>query len=267
MVIFPNAKINLGLRILRKRTDGFHDLETCFYPIPYWDALEFIPSGSDSFHYSGQNVEGKNIVEKAIALLRENYLFPKLDVYLYKNIPSGGGLGGGSSDASYTLKTLNDYFSLNISREKMIDLSGKLGKDCPFFIYNKPVMGYETGNVFEDLNLNLKGFTVSVITPPVHINTKEAFSWIEPQEREPSLKHIIENTIIDEWEGQVSNDFQSVVENKFPEIMEIKSILKKNGAIFSTLSGTGSSVVGISRKPMKVMGLFPPEYRTWSATI
>lgn len=253
MICFPNAKINLGLNIVSKRNDGYHNLETIFYPIPIKDALEIIvkkEQGTDTFIEAGIKVDSppeSNLVMKALKLMRESYDFPSVEVHLLKKIPFGAGLGGGSSDASFMLKLLNRTFELGATDEELASLAVKLGADCPFFIYNRPMFASGIGEIFEPVDFSLKDYPFVLIKPDIHVSTKDAFSLIKPTSSDISLKEIIEKPI-QEWKGLMFNDFEKSVFEKYPAIGDLKDKLYENGALYASMSGSGSSVFGIFDK-------------------
>lgn len=255
MIYFPNAKINLGLNIVAKRTDGYHNLETIFYPIAIEDALELVPTAekTDLFHQRGLQIEGSaddNLVMKALRLMRERYEFPKVSVELLKKIPFGAGIGGGSADAAYMLKLLNDFFDLGASLNELAQMARQLGADCPFFIYNKPLFASGIGEVFDDVDLSLKGYFIALIKPDIHVSTKDAFSLIRPQEPNLSLKEIVKKPI-EEWKDLMQNDFENSIFPQYPAIKEIKDRLYDLGAIYASMSGSGSSVYAIYKKEIE----------------
>ncbi len=252
MLAFPNAKINLGLNIVSKRNDGYHNLETVFYPVAIKDALEVVPAAGEKgiFKQSGILLDGnpeQNLVIKAYTLLRKEYSLPEIDIYLRKNIPFGAGLGGGSADGAFMLKLLNNIYSLNISEEHLEFYASQLGADCPFFIRNKPVFATGTGNIFTPIDLSLKGYYIVLIKPDIHVSTKDAFSRITPQQPELSLTEIIKNPI-ETWKETMVNDFEKSVFYQHPSIEGIKNRLYRSGAIYASMSGSGSSVFGIFRE-------------------
>lgn len=249
MITFPNAKINLGLRITSKRSDGYHNLETVFYPVPVCDALEIVPAldGEEQFTLSGITLDGNpndNLVVKAYHLLKNDFNLPPVNIYLRKNIPFGAGLGGGSSDGAFMLKLLDEYASLNLSSEELEIYAAKLGADCPFFIKNKPVFAEGTGNEFSAIDLSLQGYFLVLVKPDIFVSTKEAFSGIVPAEPATSLKEIIRMPI-EEWKNYMFNDFEKNIFLHHPEIEQIKSELYNLGALYASMSGSGSSVFGI----------------------
>lgn len=250
MITFPNAKINLGLNIVSKRPDGYHNLETVFYPLAIKDALEIIVKdgqGRDTFFESGIKVDASpetNLVMRALSLMRKHYDFPFVEVHLLKKIPFGAGLGGGSADASFMLKLLNQTFQLNASDEELIRLAVQLGADCPFFIYNHPVFATGIGEVFEKIELSLKNYYFVLIKAEIHVPTKDAFALISPKQPKHSLMEIVKLPVA-EWKGLMVNDFEESVFAKYPTIGDIKNSLYRQGALYASMSGSGSSVYGI----------------------
>ncbi len=255
MITFPNAKINLGLNIIEKRPDGYHNLETVFYPIFIEDALEVV-SLKDTIdkeyrlHISGAAIEGnpkENLVIKAYRLLQKYYKFPPIDIYLHKHIPAGAGLGGGSSDAAFMLKLLNETYCLNLSTAKLESYAAMLGADCAFFIKNEPVFASGIGNIFEPIDLSLADYYITIVKPDIFVSTREAFSLIKPSRPLLSLKEIIRKPI-EEWKEWMFNDFEVSVFTKYPDIRMIKEVLYCNGALYASMSGSGSSVFGIFKE-------------------
>ncbi len=251
MIVFPKAKINLGLRITRKRKDGYHDIETVFYPVCLRDALEFVPSGEqagkDVLTVTGISVAGtpeENIVMKAVKLLRRGYSFPVLRIHLHKAIPLGAGLGGGSSDAAYLLKAVNRHFSLSIDESDLRSMALELGSDCPFFIDGDPAFASGRGEKLEFINPVLCGYYLILINPGVTINTREAYLSCVPEKPATTLLKLIGHDI-PEWKELIFNDFESYAFTKYPIIGKIKTEFYNAGALFSSMSGSGSSVYGI----------------------
>lgn len=269
MICFPNAKINLGLRVTGKRIDGYHNIETIFYPIPVSDALEIVTSNTDDdyrLNISGempQTETENNLVTKAYRLLKSDYSLKPVDVYLLKAIPSGAGLGGGSSDAAFMIKLLNDFNKLDISEEKMELLSSQIGSDCPFFIRNKPQLAKGTGNIFSSTSVSLKGFYMILIKPDIHVSTAEAYSLVKPSNPENSLEFLIKEPVW-KWKDLIVNDFENGVFEKHPEIAEIKKIMYSNGALFSLMTGSGSAVYGLFEKKIDLKEYFK-DYYYWSS--
>ena len=253
MLCFPNAKINIGLYITSKRTDGFHNLETVFYPVPICDALEISDALETTLDIAGDTIQGAvvdNLVMKAYNLLKEEYNLPTQKINLLKKIPSGAGLGGGSADGTWMIKLLNHRFNLGLGSEKMEKFARKLGADCSFFVENKPVFGFGRGDEFKKCTVDLSGKHIVVIKPPIEIPTAVAFSNIIPKIPEFSLIDAI-NGPMDQWKTTIKNDFEVGIFSKFPEIAHSKHFLYEQGAIFAQMSGTGSAVFGIfNSKPV-----------------
>ena len=251
MVTFPNAKINIGLDILRKRADGYHDISTVMMPISWKDILEIVPSKgvSDTLSVSGRGVNcapEHNIVMKAVAAMRKVADFPAVDIFLHKVIPDGAGLGGGSADAAFALRTLNDMFSLGLKCECLVDVAATLGADCPFFIFNRPMLCEGTGAEMSCFELNLpKNVTLAVIKPPVSVPTRDAYSAVSPEIPEESLGTLLHDLEINQWQGRVKNDFEHSVMAIYPIIGAIKDALLGAGAVYASMSGSGSSVYGL----------------------
>lgn len=267
MICFPNCKINLGLSITEKRTDGFHNLETIMYPLYLHDILEIIlaPDVKFEFNSTGINIPEdprNNIVVKAFQLLQADHQIPPVKIHLHKNIPLGAGLGGGSSDAAFTIKLLNDLFYLGLSVSTMQDYAGSLGSDCPFFIKNKAVLASGTGDQFESLNLNLSNYFFVIVKPKIHLGTPEAYSWIKPKLKQTSLQKIISYPI-DQWKQNLMNDFEKETFKRVPAIEQIKEKLYNAGALYASMSGSGSAVYGIFKNPVFLSEKFP-DYFYWS---
>ena len=266
MIVFPNCKINLGLRILRKRTDGFHDLETVFFPLHFTDILELIESPDNnsklSFSTTGLPVESNfdNLCARAYELLKKDFpQLPSAIIHLHKVIPLGGGLGGGSADAAFTLKLMNEKFSLGLSTEKLINYALQIGSDCPFFITNKVAYATGRGELLEQSPLDLSSFKFILVNPGISISTAQAFSGIIPSLRPKSLREIIQQPMIT-WKNDLANDFEKSIFNQFSEIEEIKNKLYDHGAIYASMSGSGSTVYGIFEKKINVPPDFPSHY-------
>jgi 4-diphosphocytidyl-2-C-methyl-D-erythritol kinase len=279
MVSFPNAKINLGLHILAKREDGFHDIETVFYPVMCCDVLEIIPDKKSaeenslvSFQLSGIKIFGdekKNLCLRAYNLLSEKYSLPPIQMYLHKIIPIGAGLGGGSTDATFTLMMLNKIFDLKIDDEKLESYAAFLGSDCSFFIRNKPMFASGRGEVLEDVNINLsartpseKKYFITIVKPEINVSTAEAYSMLRltptsPKERgTPSLKKIIQMPV-EMWKENLVNDFEKNIFKKYPAIEGVKNKLYESGAVYASMSGSGSAVFGIFKEEKKLSTEFP----------
>lgn len=252
MICFPNAKINIGLNVINKRDDGYHELETIFYPVKIKDALEIIEAPEMHFEYSGIQIPGKpsdNLCLKAYDLLRKDFDLPNIAIHLHKHIPIGAGLGGGSSDAAFFIKLVNDKFRLGLSTEQMKPYCSKLGADCAFFLGNKPVFATGIGDVFEDIDLDLSAYHLVVVKPPVSVSTQEAYRGVSVEKPVNSLKSLI-RLPLEDWNCNIKNDFEVRITDAYPQIRLTKSILMEAGAVFSLMSGSGSAVFGIfNEKP------------------
>lgn len=251
MLTFPRAKINIGLTIVRKRDDGFHDIETIFYPIPLADALEFVPAGpdavSDTLTVTGVADLGNpadNLVTKAVSLLRTRYPVPYLRIHLLKTIPPGSGLGGGSSDASAMLVLLNRYFGLQASQEELLTLALQLGSDCPFFIRPEPVLATGRGEIFTPLRCLLTGYYLVLVRDDIHISTPMAYAGSKPRGSEAGLAGLV-TAPVEEWKDRVVNDFEEYAFRQHPRLSMLKQGMYDAGAIYSSMSGSGSAIYGI----------------------
>jgi 4-diphosphocytidyl-2-C-methyl-D-erythritol kinase len=265
LITFPNCKINLGLRILRKRSDGYHDLETIFYPIPFYDVLEFIPSPDNklSFTTTGHTLDGPpsdNLCIRAYELLKKEY--PSIaggQLHLHKAIPSGAGLGGGSADAAFTLQLINKQSGLGLSSEQLLRLALHLGSDGPFFIINQPSFATSRGEELTPVKVDLSGYQIVLINPGIHISTARAFTGVIPAIPEKSIRSVIEQPV-NTWKNELINDFESTVFKQYPAIRSIKDELYAYGAIYASMSGSGSTVYGIFEKTKKLNLSFPDTY-------
>ncbi len=257
IVTYPNAKINIGLRITEKRSDGFHNLETLFLPIPLSDILEIVTSNTLSITHYGATYSlpdgdiNNDLCIKAYNLLKRDFDIPPVAFHLYKRIPVGSGLGGGSSNAAFTIKGLNTLFSLGISKEKMANYASKLGSDTPFFIYNRAMYGEGRGEILSECNLplikeivgNKEKYEIKITSPGIHVSTAEAYSEIEPYKGTP-LNQLL-SLPIDKWRDNIVNDFEKTIFKKHPLLEEIKNDYYRDGALYSAMSGSGSSVYAI----------------------
>ena len=251
MIAFPNIKINLGLSITEKRPDGYHNLETVFYPVALEDALEIrtSPNADRKFtlHQHGMEIAGNpedNLVVKAYLLMDKEFHLPPIEIHLYKHIPSGAGLGGGSSDAAFMLKLLNEHYNLQLSDKQLEDYAATLGADCAFFIKNTPTYAEGIGNIFSPIELSLKGYRIMIVKPDVFVSTREAFANIRPHRPEYPVREVIRRPVA-EWKDTLINDFEASVFPQYPVIGEIKEELYRQGAIYASMSGSGSSVFGL----------------------
>jgi 4-diphosphocytidyl-2-C-methyl-D-erythritol kinase len=267
MIVFPNCKINLGLHILRKRADGFHDLETIFYPVNLQDALEVVqntsPTSDIQFNTSGLAIDSlteENICFKAYRLLKKDFPeLPSIKMHLHKVIPSGAGLGGGSSDGAFTLTLLNKKFNLDLTEDQLINYALQLGSDCPFFIKNKPCLATGRGEKLEEVDWNLSNYKIVLINPGIHVHTGKAFSKITSSDKRTSIKEVIRKPV-EEWRGVLKNDFEEIVFAEHPEVKEIKERLYRQGAVYASMSGSGSSVYGLFEKNVELQFDFPAHY-------
>ena len=251
MITFPNAKINLGLNIIEKRADGYHNLETIFYPINLQDALEVKRLRDSEEPYElrimGNTIEGdkdSNLVVKAYKLLAQDFDIPAVDIHLFKHIPTQAGLGGGSADCAFMIKLMNEKFKLGLDLDQMEAYAAKLGADCAFFVRNEPVFATGVGNLFEPIRLSLSGHYIVIVKPNIAVSTKEAFALIKPKHPEVSLKDCIQQPI-ETWKNTIKNDFELSVFTQYPEIAAIKDELYDMGAVYASMSGSGSAVYGI----------------------
>jgi 4-diphosphocytidyl-2-C-methyl-D-erythritol kinase len=268
MICFPNCKINIGLNVVEKRKDGFHNIETVFYPLPLCDALEIVESKKLSIEISGIKVEGKaddNLCIKAYRLIKENYKIPPVNIFLHKAIPTGAGLGGGSADAAFMIKLLDKYFSLNISEKKIFHFASQLGSDCPFFLKNTIVFAYGRGEKTENISIDLKGYNILIVKPDFSFPTAKAYSLIKPKTAVFSLKNIYKKKIND-WKKNVVNDFEIPVSTEFPEIIHIKETLYKSGAVYASMTGSGSAVYGIFDSEPEIPSTFKKHF-TWKGML
>ena len=247
MITFPNAKINLGLNIVERRPDGYHNIETVFYPIPLTDVLEIVPAEETALTCYGNAVDcppEKNLVMKAYHLLREHYDVPPVAMHLYKHIPDGAGLGGGSSDAAHALVMLNKMFNLDIADSELASMAATLGADCAFFIYNRPMMATGIGDVLSPINVDLKGKTLLLVKPSVGVDTRTAYSRVVPAPATVDLAQTI-NLPVETWDGLLVNDFEPSVFAALPQLWLIKARLLDAGASYAAMSGSGSTIFGI----------------------
>lgn len=254
MILFSKAKINLGLNILSKRTDGYHNIESIFYPIELCDVIEILPSQSFQLTIEGNTVDcplEENLCYKAFELLKKQYSIGNVHIILYKKIPSGAGLGGGSSNAASVLVGLNQMFELNLKTEQLVHHAAQLGSDCPFFIYNKPMFAQDKGTELSPVNLSLNNYHIVVIRNNIHISTRWAYSQIKPKQPEVSVKDIVQQYPINEWRYFLKNDFEEPVFSNFPELQTLKQMLYNMGALYASMTGSGSAIYGIYPEPLK----------------
>lgn len=265
MVVFPNAKINLGLNIIAKRSDGYHDIESCFYPIGWTDVLEIVESNVLKFISSGIEIPGmesENLCMKAYQTLQKKYSITPVHIHLHKIIPIGAGLGGGSSDAAFTIKALNEIFSLNMTYDEMEDHASQIGSDCPFFIRNTPAIASGQGTQLEPIQIDLSRKWIVIVNPGIHISTREAYAGIRIGSSTPGT---IKNGLKDpfyEWKNVLKNDFEESVFKRHHEILLLKESLSNASATYTSMTGSGSTVYGIFESPPTKLDL-SESYQTW----
>ena len=247
MITFPNAKINLGLNIVERRRDGYHNIETIFYPVPLTDVLEIVPAAELSLTCYGNPVDcpvEKNLVMRAYRLLQSRVDLPPVAMHLYKHIPDGAGLGGGSSDASHVLVMLNRMFELQLTDDELAAMAASLGADCAFFIYNRPMMATGIGDQLSPIDVDLKGKSLLLVKPPVGVDTRTAYSRVVPHMPETRLQDTVALPV-SAWDGLMVNDFEASVFSALPQLWIIKARLMDAGAQYAAMSGSGSTVFGI----------------------
>lgn len=261
MILFPPAKVNLGLYITGKRPDGYHDIESVMYPIPIMDALEIIPADKFSFRSSGLIIGGDdedNLCVKAFRLMKENYGIADVMIHLRKNIPMGAGLGGGSADAAYVLTGLNQLFDLQLSDAQLEGYASQLGSDCAFFVRSIPQLAKGRGEILTPIEVSLSGYYLKVINPGIHVSTKEAYSKVKMSDEGYDWKNMPSQTPAD-WKEKLNNDFEESVFELYPELADIKSELYNEGALYATMSGSGSTMFGIFDKEPELKSNYPFE--------
>ena len=254
MILFPPAKINLGLQILSMRNDGFHEIETCMVPIPFYDILELTLSADFSFEQTGIKIpgaRGENLCEKAFYLMKSRYEIGNARIHLRKQIPIGAGLGGGSSDAAHVLLALNELFALKLDIEILCLLAAELGSDCPFFIRNEPQLAKGRGELLTPISLNLNGLYCVLFNPKIHVSTKEAYSGVSPRMPDKTVRELL-SLPIEVWPALLKNDFEESVFKAHPEIAQLKSELEKTSACYVSMSGSGASVFALYKEEHEV---------------
>lgn len=261
MIAFPSAKINLGLNVMEKRPDHFHNIETVLYPVPWCDVLEITGAEDFSFSQTGLKINddeaAPNLCIRAYQLLKKDYPLPPVHIYLHKCIPAGAGLGGGSSDAAHTLLLLNEMFAPGLSLKKLAGYCEMLGSDCAFFLYSKPVLAKGKGEILSEISISLKGNFIVIVKPPVHVSTAEAYSKIKPKPAADFSLVNISQIPVNEWKHQLRNDFEETVFALHPIVKKIKEQLYSMGALYASMSGSGSAVFGIFDKRMDPSNQFP----------
>ena len=247
MILYPPAKINLGLHVLVKRPDGFHEIETCMVPIPFYDILELTLSPAFSFEQTGIKIPGavgENLCEKAFYLMKSRYEIGNVRIHLRKQIPIGAGLGGGSSDAAHVLLALNELFALKLDIKILCILAAELGSDCPFFVYDSACHATGRGEILQPYACDLSNYKIALVHPGIHVSTAWAFSQLQPHAKEKSIAEIVAQPI-EEWKTTLINDFEAPIFLAHPVLEEIKNELYIHGAIYASMSGSGSSLFGI----------------------
>jgi 4-diphosphocytidyl-2-C-methyl-D-erythritol kinase len=249
MLVFPNIKINLGLNVIAKREDGYHALESVFYPVGWCDALEAVVSEKQEFKFSSSGIpvpgsESSNLIIKAFNLLKQDFNLTPLEIHLHKMIPMGAGLGGGSSDAAFMLKLINEICALKLTDPELERYAGQLGSDCPFFIRNKPSFVSGRGEILEPFNIVLTGWHILLVMPEVHVGTAEAYSWIRPHTPSISIKEILQSPV-QEWKNRLRNDFEHPVVTRYPVIGALRDRMYETGATYAAMSGSGAAVFGL----------------------
>ena len=273
MITFPIAKINLGLNIVERRPDSYHNLETVFYPVQIKDALELtimnthFPSATDcDIKVTNMEVEGdeqRNLVVRAYQLLKQDFhQMPRVHAHLWKGIPTQAGMGGGSSDCAYTIRLLNEMFTLSLSEEQMISYAARLGADCPFFILSRPAYAEGIGERLQPVSLDLSSYYIGVVRPDIPVSTREAFSLIQPRKPAKCCREVVMQPM-ETWRDELTNDFEQSVFALHPEIGAIKQQLYDLGAVYAAMSGSGSSVFGLFRDEIKICEHFPADVFTY----
>jgi 4-diphosphocytidyl-2-C-methyl-D-erythritol kinase len=269
MVSFPPCKINLGLQVIEKRSDGYHNLETCFYPVPWTDILEIVPSQKLLFTATGDVIPGNpddNLCIRAYRLLADQFKLPPVNIHLHKIIPTGAGLGGGSSDAAHTLRLLNKLFELSIDDTVLSNYASQLGSDCAFFIQDKPMIGKGRGEILSASSVLLAKKFLVIVKPAIHVSTAEAYAGITPRRPARLVHEILNDQPLHNWKDSLGNDFEQRVFDKYPSIRSIKDHLYQQGAIYASMSGSGAAVFGIFEKTVDLKGLFVGS-SYWSGTL
>lgn len=245
MLLFPNAKVNLGLHVIRKRSDGYHDIETLFVPVPdLCDVLELVRADSFRMHVYNAEIAGENLCEKAWRLLASRFDIPPVEINLYKRIPMGAGLGGGSADAAFTLTGLNTLFGLGLPKEELAALAAQLGSDCAFFVFNRPMLARGRGEILSPFNFSLEGYQLRVFPQNVFVSTREAYAGVTPHEPEHRIETVVRRPI-DVWKDLLVNDFEASVFARHPELAVAKQALYDEGARYAAMSGSGSALFAI----------------------
>lgn len=253
MIVFPNIKINLGLNVIAKRSDGYHALESAFLPVPWCDALEAVITDNQEFTFNSSGIpipgsSGGNLVVKAYDLLKKDFSLPGMAVHLHKVIPMGAGLGGGSSDGAYMLKLINELCGLQLSAAALESYAARLGSDCPFFIRNAPSMVSGRGEILSPALISLQGYHIALVMPSVTVGTAEAYSWISPHPAQERIEDILRDPV-NTWRNRLVNDFENPVAERYPVIAALRDQLYDLGAVYAAMSGSGAAVFGLFSTP------------------
>lgn len=266
MLSFPNIKINLGLNVIQKRADGYHELESVFYPMGWTDALEIIKADKFQFTSTGIAVPGdtdQNLVVKAFRKIQAIYNIEKeVAIHLHKVIPTGAGLGGGSADAVFAIKLVSELFNLQIPLERQLSIAAELGSDCPFFVHNTPCIVTGRGDILKPISLDLSHWHFVVVHPGIHVATADAFAGIRPSRHAASVNEIVLKPVTS-WKDTLVNDFEKTVFAKFPEIQKLKESMYRQGAVYTSMSGSGSAVFGMFAEPVELD--LPAQYKVWQS--
>jgi len=275
LLTFPNAKLNLGLYVTARRPDGYHEVETVFLPLPWTDVLEVLPApkgqAASNLTLTGRPIPGEvatNLCLKAYELLKTDFPdLPAAQMQLHKLVPIGAGLGGGSADAAFALRTLGEVFGLNLTTEQLENYARRLGADCAFFIENTPRLARGKGDVFEPIALSLSGTACVVVYPGLHISTAQAFAGIVPRAPAYPLREALAQPM-STWRATVSNDFEKSLAPTHPVLADIKRQLYAAGATYASLSGSGSAVYGLFEGVGEAPVLaWPAEYLVWRGVL
>jgi 4-diphosphocytidyl-2-C-methyl-D-erythritol kinase len=270
VITFPNAKINLGLNVTGKRTDGYHSISSCLYPIGLKDILEIMESDTFLFSSSGLTIPGNqedNLVIKAFRLLKKDFNLPEVRIHLHKSIPTGAGLGGGSADGAFALKMLNSLFELFLDDSILAEYALTLGSDCPFFIYNQPMLATGRGDELKALNDRLQGYYLFLVMPDMHVSTRQAYQLITPREPQRSVENTINNYPVDQWVEILKNDFEEGIFKQIPAFHDIKNMLYDRGAVYASMTGSGSAFYGIYKERPDLKNRFPDSWFTWTGRL
>jgi 4-diphosphocytidyl-2-C-methyl-D-erythritol kinase len=269
MISFAPCKINLGLNIVGKRADGYHDIETCFYPVPWMDIVEVIKATEFGFSASGLRIPGtakENLVVRAYEVINEDFHTGPVRIHLHKVIPFGAGLGGGSSDAAHIILLLNTIFTLGLNTEQLFDYASRLGSDCAFFIQSQPMTGTGRGDQLSPLKVNLKNKYLVIVKPDVHVPTAAAYAGVHPAKPVASCADVVSSLPVNQWKNHLKNDFEETISVTYPEIRNIRESLYEAGASYAAMSGSGSAVFGIFDEPAVLISDFQ-RYQTWKGML